>query len=89
MGAYTQAAGSSFNGFNTAAISTRYVYSPPDGEGWMDEEAEGDVPTRQQLRKGEYSSEDSGSDDGEMIIREVGSSSGSGSEDDKEEDAQK
>ena len=41
MGAYTKAAGSSFNGFNTSAIATRYVYSPPDVEAWMDEVVEG------------------------------------------------
>lgn len=40
MGAYTKAAGSSFNGFNTADIATRYVYSPPEGKVWMDEMAE-------------------------------------------------
>ena len=67
MGAYTKAAGSSFNGFNTSAIATRYVYSPPDVEAWMDEVVEG-----------------RGSNDGEMINGEVGSSSGI--EDDEEEE---
>ena len=88
MGAYTQAAGTSFNGFDTAAITTHYVYSPPPGEDWMDQVGEDDVAPGLELRVEELTSEDSGTDDGEGIIREVGSS-GSGSEDDEEEECVK
>ena len=64
MGAYTKAAGSSFNGFNTAAIATRYVYSPPDGEAWMDEVVEGRGSNDGEMMNVEVGSR-SGFEDGE------------------------
>ena len=63
MGAYTKAAGSSFNGFDTSAIATRYVYSPPDGEAWMDEVVQGRGSNEGGMMNGEVASSSSVEDD--------------------------
>ena len=68
MGAYTKAAGSSFNGFNTADIATRYVYSPPDGEVWMDEMGEDSGSDYGKMIIGELGSSSISGDDEEEDV---------------------